>query len=238
MAVGYATQKRQLGPFARAIACVGPLVESVAHGTFTVIVCRACGDVRWYARGLELAAAPTATEINEPAFESATLGPCVDCGDARASRVARMKTRGSGGQPSDLPVLHIASRRWGFATKRVAGHFSLFVCRGCARCTWIAGGLEAIPALASRTKETSPCRRCATLTHLPVEPVDEDGATLRVVYDKQHAREIRVGRYSLDICTGCGLTDWSAHDTDTLEPDASLGVAWLEAGEGQEGPYR
>jgi hypothetical protein len=227
MAVRYVDRPRELGPLARAVSCVGPKIVPVPEGSFTVLICTGCGDTRFYARDL-------------PASEgdAATLGACGDCGEPRALHVPRVKTRGHGGQPSDLRVLRETTRRWGFSTHASAGHFSLFVCRGCARASFVAGGLDAIPALHKKAAPSAPCRRCAATLRLAVEPVDEDGATLRVLYDRVLLREVRIGTYALDICIGCGLTDWTARDTEALRPDLRTGVALVEADGSHEGPYR
>jgi len=232
MAVRYVDRPRQLGPFARAVSCVGKKIVSVPHGTFTVLVCTGCGEARWYARDYE-----PAGDGDAEALEAATIGACTDCGESRALRVPRMKTRGHGGEPSDLRVVRLPSRRWGFATTASAGHFALFVCRGCARATFLAGDLHDVPDLAARAKAAPPCRRCTGTSRLQVEPVDEDGATLRVLYERVQHREVRVGRYALAICTSCGLTDWTARDVAGLRPDLDAGVALVETG-GHEGPYR
>lgn len=228
MAATYVARARDLGPFARAIQCVGPKVALEPVGRFVVLICTQCGDTRWFARDLP------AELIAE--LPHAALGSCPDCGDARALRLGRARTRGRGGLPSELRVLTTTSRRWGFTTTTSAGHFDTFLCRGCGRTLWIAGGLD---LSARATHPAAPCTRCAATTRFGVDPVNEDGATLRVVYDKPSLREIRIGRYALRICVGCGLTDWDAHDLAALEPDPHLGVALMRAGdEPGEGPYR
>ncbi len=232
MAARWVTRPRQVGKLARAVSCVGPKLEHVPHGTFTLLLCEACGDARWYARGLD----------DDPAFvatgASATVGDCADCGDRLSLDLGRVKTRGHAGQPSDLRVVSWPGRRWGFTSVRSAGTFTAFVCRGCERVTWVASGLDDVPASLRGTTPAEPCRRCRHTERLTVDPVNEDGATLRVVYAKQHLTETRIGRYSLSICSGCGVTDWSAHDISDLRPEPALGVARLEAAEGSEGPYR
>lgn len=231
MAVTYREQRRDLGPFARAVECVGPRIELVPEGRYVVIVCRGCGDTRWFARDLSdkvLAELP-----------HSALGTCAECGDSRSLRVGRARTRGHGGEPSELRVLSWISRRWGFATTGSGGHFSTFVCRGCGRTSWIAGALHELPLEHRTTTGHAPCLRCTGTLRLGVDPVNEDGATLRVLYERRHLHEMRVGRYALSICMGCGITDWRASDIEALCADDSLGVAELSAGEGHAlGPYR
>ncbi len=228
MAATYVLRERDLGPFARAVQCVGPKVAAEPAGTFTVLICTDCGDTRWFVRDL-------AVEIAVDLAQAA-LGGCTDCGDARASRLGRAKTRGHGGAPSELRVLSWTSRRWGFSTQGSAGHFDTFACRGCERVTWIAGGLD---LRAQRSSSATACARCSATARFVVEPVNEDGATLRVLYDRQHLRELRVGNYALSICAGCGVTDWTARDIEALEADPHLGVGFIAAdSDGNDGPYR
>jgi hypothetical protein len=226
MAVVWRAERRKLGPFARAVSCVGPAVELQPRGCFTVLLCAACGDTRWYARELD---AELATQL-----EPATLGPCGDCGESRALRIPRVQTRGTSGRPSDLRVLREPSRHWGFLTTRAVGHFSLFVCCGCALTRWVAAGLE---ALDPHRYQHHACRRCAWNERLLVDPVDEDGAILRVLYAKEHLDEVRAGRYRLSICGACGLTDWTALGIDAIDASARWGVAVLDT-DALEGPYR
>jgi len=230
MAVHYVERPRSLGPLARAVSCVGPRLELRPIGTYCVVICAGCQDTRWYARELD---PETAAPLGQ-----AAVGACLDCGEARSIGLGPARTRGPGGQPSELRILTRVSRRWGFSTTEHLGRFSTFACRGCGRTSWIAGGLEPKHLAEHGRPAQAPCVRCTGTRRFVVEPVNEGGATLRVVYDKQHLRELRIGCYSLSICTDCGVTDWSARDLESLRPDAQLGVEALSVGEGHEGPYR
>jgi hypothetical protein len=223
MAVVYLERRRELSRFARAVSCVGPKIELRPFGTWLVVVCGGCGDARWYARELE----------PEIAAELPAAVQHCECGDHRALRVDVARTRGPGGDPSPLRVHHYSHRRWGFTSQASAGRFSTLVCRGCGKATWIASGVE---KLAARPAE--PCAHCADPRRVTIEPVNEDGATLRVLYDRVHMKDVRIGSYALSICAGCGTTSWTARDFAALEADDRLGVALLEAGDAQEGPYR
>lgn len=226
MAVVWRAERRVLGRFARAVSCVGPTIELRPRGSFTVFLCASCGDARWYARDLD---AELSAEL-----EPATLGPCTDCGESRALRVARVQTRGASGQPSDLRVLRETHRGFGFPTTRGVGHFSLFVCRGCTLTRWVAAELDGVD---HERYARHACRRCAWNECLRVDPVDEDGAILRVLYGKEQLDEVRAGRYRLSICGACGLTDWTALGLDTVDASPRWGVTVLDA-DALEGPYR
>lgn len=223
MAVAYLSRRRELSRFARAVSCVGPQTELRPFGHYVTVVCTGCGDARWYARELT---AELAAEL------PAAVNAC-DCGDHRALRVDVARTRGPGGQPSPLRVAHFPTHRWGFTSTASAGHFSTLVCRGCGKATWVASGVESLSCHA-----TTPCERCSDPRRVTIEPVNEDGATLRVLYDRVHMHEIRIGTYALAICTGCGVASWTARDFAALKDDARLGVATLDASDVHEGPYR
>ena len=230
LAVAWLSRRREPGLFARAVSCVGPSIESQPFGTYAVVVCASCGETRWYA---ELA--PDLWPVLEAELPSATTGACA-CGESRALCVRVAQTRGAGGMPSPLRVAHWSTRRWGFSSSASGGSFATFVCRGCGLTTWVAGSLEGLPL---RVSSAAPCERCDHGQRHVVDPVNEDGATLRVLYDRIHERDVKVGSYALSICAGCGLTGWTARDApDLMERYATLGVSELSAVDGDEGPYR
>ena len=228
LAVAWLPRRRELGRLARAVSCVGPNLEASPFGSYTVVVCASCGDTRWYA---------TLTPELEAELPSATLGACA-CGEQRALCVRAAQTRGAGGLPSPLRVAHWSTRRWGFSSSMSGGSFSTFVCRGCGLTRWVADALEGLPL---RVSSAPPCDRCAHEQRHVVDPVNEDGATLRVLYDRLHERDVKVGSYALSICVGCGTTEWTARELDALSLGGhygALGVTELAAVDGSEGPYR
>lgn len=225
LAVAWLPRRRALGPLARAVSCVGPNLELAAFGAYAVIVCASCGETWWYA---------TLTPELEAELPSATLGACA-CGAERASCVRSAQTRGAGGLPSALRVAHWSTRRWGFSSSTSGGTFTVFVCRGCGLTTWVASAIDGLPL---RVSSSTPCERCADERRHVVDPVNEDGATLRVLYDRLPHRDVMVGSYALSICVGCGITGWTARELDAIDCYAELGVTELAAADGSEGPYR
>ena len=225
LAVAWLPRRRERSPLARAVSCVGPSLEAAPFGSYTVVVCASCGETRWYATlGPEL----------EAELPFATLGACA-CGEQRSHCVRSIQTRGAGGLPSPLRVAHWTTRRWGFSSSTSGGSFATFVCRGCGLTTWVAGALDGLPL---RTSSSLPCERCADEHRHVVDPVNEDGATLRVLYDRVHHRDVKVGSYALSICAGCGVTGWTARELDAIDRHAELGVTELAAADASEGPYR
>ncbi len=200
--------------------------ETVGNGHFETLVCRGCGNTRWFARDVK----------PDPELEPIER-QCRECDEHRFWRVHALRERSYLGLPIALPVVHLGHLG--------AGHYKLEICRGCGNTRWFAGIAEAELEGAAPLADGRLCGGCSSDRFFHVERVMEHGATGLTPLRLQLRDGVffckALGTFDVVFCRACKLVEWYAKGADRLREDPVHGISAVEATVGAqpvEGPYR
>jgi hypothetical protein len=189
-----------------------PLRLERLDATVEAMVCDGCGLTRFFT-----------TPTTGHATATAACGECANTLHVAAG--ALVETASFGGFEQ-------------VRASELGGHFEAEVCAGCGRVRWFVYGLDEV--LIERGRR---CHRCGSAVGRTTLPVGEQ--VLRVTRNHQPLPIAlgegslfftRMGRFTLEICRGCGLTDWIAQDRQELRDGD--GVRRVDETVVTGGPYR